>query len=592
MTIQTYILRKGRRRAALIAAATALAIGTTVAFLAGGGHGSAPVRSVPSAAAPTPETSAGPAAKAAQGPAPTPAPSVAQGTYHAPTAAPVSHVAMPAPMPIGAPARAPIDPRDRLDFVRAARAASASTSAAAAHPAAPQAPARPASTAPPPPAPQSTPQPPVFPLPPPPQISDVRVDSVDAYSATISWHTDVPTVGRASYGIAGTFVWSAPDQLGTEHSATIDGLSFGTPYVARAVSTDAFGQTVRSGEMSLTTLPMPEKTSGTRRDGTILVNDHPVFPIMAWAGCSGMWEPLLADGLNTFMGNGCGPDAEMVEAVKGRAYTLVGLDHSGIDGRGVIGRYWRDEWDAFLPSTLTTADLDRMVPKGRSDRLDFLTMTSHVYTGAAPLEQGKGMYPALLGKADVLGFDIYPLQSWCDFAKLPAVFDAQRDLRARSGKPTYQWIEVGPMEHQCGQRPENAVTPAIVNAETWLALAGGASGIGYFPAYWEPEIGRVIAANNRSMKELQPALLGAADAAATADNGVVVGAHTRNGALYVIAVNPAHQPVRAQITVTGLAGRALSVYGESRSVTPTGDVLADDFAPLSVHVYIAAPAGV
>ena len=54
---------------------------------------------------------------------------------------------------------------------------------------------------------------------------------------------------------------------------------------------------------------------------------------------------------------------------------------------------------------------------------------------------------------------------------LHAAFDAQAELVALAkGKPTFQWIEAGPMGVCFGLDP----SPPIVRAETWLAVAGGA----------------------------------------------------------------------------------------------------------------------
>jgi hypothetical protein len=56
------------------------------------------------------------------------------------------------------------------------------------------------------------------------------------------------------------------------------------------------------------------------------------------------------------------------------------------------------------------------------------------------------------------------------------VYWMQREIVALTGgKPTFQWIEAGPMEH-CREYLDP--TPEIVRAETWLAIAGGARGIG------------------------------------------------------------------------------------------------------------------
>ena len=53
------------------------------------------------------------------------------------------------------------------------------------------------------------------------------------------------------------------------------------------------------------------------------------------------------------------------------------------------------------------------------------------------------------------------------------------------GKPTFQWIETSKMTGEC---PSLQITPAIVNAETWLAITGGACGIGYFTNSWTGDV--------------------------------------------------------------------------------------------------------
>src|SRR5438477_472908 len=135
----------------------------------------------------------------------------------------------------------------------------------------------------------------------------------------------------------------------------------------------------------------------------------------------------------------------------------------------------------------------------------FLTLTNHFYSRAAPLPQGRALYPPLVANADVIGFDLYPLQSWCRFDSFGDVYDAQQELvRLAQGKPTFQWIEARAMD--CAGDPALDPTPATVRAETWLAIAGGAHGIGYFPKDWSPEIGAEIAREKAEIETLAPAL--------------------------------------------------------------------------------------
>ena len=200
------------------------------------------------------------------------------------------------------------------------------------------------------------------------------------------------------------------------------------------------------------------------------------------------------------------------------------------------------------------------------------------------------MYPTLMSIANVVGFDLYPLQVWCRPA-YGDVMDAQRELGTTSGgKPTFQWIEVAPMEHRCKEQKELDPTPATVRAETWLAIAGGADGVGYFPNTWSAEIGDVISQSNWQIKELAPALLAADWEASSDTTGLRVSARQLNGALYIIAVNTNASAVSAIVHVPQLGARTAEVIGETRSVRAQADSFSDQFAPLDVHVYVAPPA--
>src|SRR5207247_4864332 len=109
------------------------------------------------------------------------------------------------------------------------------------------------------------------------------------------------------------------------------------------------------------------------------------------------------------------------------------------------------------------------------------------------------------------------------------------------------------------------VTPATVRAESWLSVIGGARGIGFFPADWDPaltpEIGRIA----REAAALGGALL-APEATASASAPVLAAARVLHGALYVIAVNPTRSSVRATIHAPDLGGRSPEVLEEGRTV--------------------------
>src|SRR4029078_1663594 len=97
---------------------------------------------------------------------------------------------------------------------------------------------------------------------------------------------------------------------------------------------------------------------------------------------------------------------------------------------GAVGTFLPDEWDTHLPNDFSAADAPPLTPPSPGSGPRFLTLTNHFYSHAAPLPQGRGMYPALVSTADVLGFDLYPLQNWCRFASFVGVFNSRLALLA------------------------------------------------------------------------------------------------------------------------------------------------------------------
>jgi hypothetical protein len=433
-----------------------------------------------------------------------------------------------------------------------------------------------------------TPPPPLEPL----TIADVQVASVTSSSARITWRTNVAVVAQTAFGLDAPTVWAQPsgDSL-VQHESVVTGLEFSTTYQVYLHAVDEWNR-AQTSTVAITTQGMPQRSVATRSGDRIVVDDRPFFPTAVWGQCSDGLGSNIDDGINLFMGEGCTSDEQLLpQRLDGRAYSIVDGDNAAADGRGLIGWYYPDEWDAFLESTVTRQDIAKSIPDARPGRISFLTLTNHFYSLATPLPQGKGMYPLLMSIPDVVGFDLYPLQVWCRPA-FGDVMDAQRELHSTSGgKPTFQWIEVAPMEHKCAEQSELDPTPATVRAETWLAVAGGAGGIGYFPNRWSEPIGAEIATTNRELKALSQALL-APGANATSDAPAVrVSARTLNGATYVIAVNTSGATVQAKISVDGIAGRSPVVVGGGEVVGADDQGFTDSFGPLAARVYIIRPAG-
>ena len=393
---------------------------------------------------------------------------------------------------------------------------------------------------------------------PPPPTEPLTATPVAPGAVRITWKGG----GRAAVGLAGQppTIWVSGGDV------TLGGLSFTAAY------------DVHAGAATVTVSPSQPTgaVSGSIANGAMLLDGQPFFPIMLWGQCP-PYEPLLALGIDVFMNNPCGGIDGQVAGLAGKGLSVA--EAPGASGAGVIGSYYPDEADGH---GYTGANLPA------AQGLRFLTLTNHFYSAAAPLPGGKGMYPGLVAKADVVGFDLYPLQSWCRRSALPDVAAAQRELaRLAPGKPTFQWIETTHMDCPFADKSLE-VTPATVRAESWLSLIGGAHGLGFFPIGWTGDVSGALGQMGHDIQALGPVLLAPA-APVTADSPVEAAARSHGGAFYVFAVNPTYAPVKATIRAPGLDGRPLQVLDENRTVTPKDGAFADDFAPLAVHLYVAAP---
>lgn len=295
----------------------------------------------------------------------------------------------------------------------------------------------------------------------------------------------------------------------------------------------AYVATVGGRRVTFRSAPVPPSPTATTGGGVLRVDGAPVFPLIAWEECPDRWTQDVDAGATLLAGNPCTGLQNLLTGVAGRALVAGTTDDTpGL--AGPIGWFYADEADA---RGLTGASVTAGGPG-----VHFLTLTSHFFAGAAPLPEGRGMYPSLVARADMVGFDLYPLQELCRPDLLPWVFDAQQALRALApGKPTFQWIEV--RELRCPQ-PADAITPATIRVESWLAIAGGAAGLGFFPGNWSPQATAAIHDVAQRIRQLGPVLLRPPLPVSVepANAWVRASARSYEGATYTIAVDAGTAP--------------------------------------------------
>ncbi|MCS7006342.1 MAG: fibronectin type III domain-containing protein [Thermoleophilia bacterium] len=408
-------------------------------------------------------------------------------------------------------------------------------------------------------------------------LTGLEPATVYRFRVVARWGSGLRSEARGSFR---TDPWPHATSAAAPRSAPAGtaALGAGSPYVLPPARPPGVAQPPSSSQ--------PQTSSGPRYESSapLLVNGHPVFPRMVWRQCPAYYGTSLGAGINLFLGAWCDTTPEMQMALlAGRALSTVDAHTPGVTGPGMIGWHLPDEAD------VSVGGADRLPSPKADGRVTFLTLTDKFATGTAPGPHGKEIYPGLFALADVIGFDTYPIEVRCSLAQIDNVYWMQRELvQLAQGKPTFQWIEAGPMEH-C--RDNEDPTPATVRAQVWLAIAGGATGIGYFPDYWAEDIRNEVRRINRDLVSLAPALLSPPARVSAPDGPVRVAARRYNGALYVIVVNTSTTPARATFSAAGLQGRTLRTFAEGREVRPLGDVVTDTLPGLGVAIYVAPPAG-
>ncbi len=174
------------------------------------------------------------------------------------------------------------------------------------------------------------------------------------------------------------------------------------------------------------------------------------------------------------------------------------------------------------------------------------------------------------------------------------MYDAQRAFNRLAGDmPTFQWIETGPIKPTyCGGFK---MTAQELGAEVWLAVAGGARGIGFFTHTWSPnhepfdvapKLQQAMKSITHLLRATQPGLVGKTVASGVNSPAIKLLARVGGNANYVFAVNGQPGWVKAQAYVPQLRNGRLEVVGEHRSVTVVNHRFSDSFSPLVAHLYV------
>ena len=322
---------------------------------------------------------------------------------------------------------------------------------------------------------------------------------------------------------------------------------------------------------------------------SVEVAGKPFFPVMAIDQCDAAGAARArALGINVILNESCPgvSPGRQLGLLAGRELGVLPIAARGASGARLAGWTYPDEPEnnGWTPGKLARAFPYR---RGSDDGLvSFVTTTTAFLHGSATATRRFAQL------ADVAGFDLYPLNH-CQ-TDLSAVYDAQRAFVQLVGRmPTFQWIETGALRPTyCGGFQ---MSPAQLTAEAWLAVAGGARGIGFFTHTLGPDrefdvtapVAHAMWRFASLASAVQPGLVGETVPSSSNSGAIKVLARVgAGGSTYVFAVNAQPQWVKAQLNVPNLANGSARAFGEKRAVAVSGHALVDTWSPLAVHVYV------
>ena len=330
---------------------------------------------------------------------------------------------------------------------------------------------------------------------------------------------------------------------------------------------------------------------------TILVDGRPTFLIGSWGQCAADVERNLALGVNLFVTSLCDERA-LSDRVEGRAWMIQSIATEDVLPAS-IGFLQPDEPDVNgIPASRLEA------PRG-GGKLTILDVSMDFWEGSHRTDAD---YEALFRKGDVLSTNVYPIELNCNrepWVTLETPYDVQLELAAR-GKPSGQWLEVNHIDGTCGER----LTPAMVRAEAWLAVEGGASWIGWFLPEGDhggyetflakPAILEAVGEIDYKIQSFAPVLLAPRLSIRTAwgngepdgpgSNPIKVGGREFGGRYWLFATNSTTAEVEWTRALPQLAAKGVvRVDGGDELVAGKAGTISDTYKPLETKVYSWVP---
>jgi hypothetical protein len=385
-------------------------------------------------------------------------------------------------------------------------------------------------------------------------------------------------------------------------------------------STNALGVGLRQGRVILrdanssATLAEVQVSLGVgtsiEQQAWLNVHGEPFFPIGVWN--QPPWQSqvtyLKGLGINTYLNNGLTPpeptNGQLLDLLAANdMWAVLQFDAAVKDHPRLLGWLLGDEPDLNGTPVATVQQSRDAIRAADPDHFIALNTTGSFYWdsnfGNPSVEN---LYQGYTAIPDVASFDMYPVTGWNQpsWVYMPgAMTGFLLDRYVDHSKPVWAIVEASDQGLSWTPPGTPGPTPAQMRFEVWDAIINGATAIHYFtiafdPFVWTnltPTIEQELTRTNGQITALADVLLSippALNVTSSEASGLKRNLMLRQmGMFYYLFADNADMGYRYE-TITFTFPQpisSVSVYGEGRTLTPSGNTFSDVFSPLEVHIY-------
>jgi len=341
------------------------------------------------------------------------------------------------------------------------------------------------------------------------------------------------------------------------------------------------------------------------------VHGRPFIPIGAWN--QPPWDTHVAYlkslGINTYLNNGLTPpeptNPQLLDLLEANDMWAILQYDAGVRAHPrVLGWLLGDEPDLRgVPPADVQASYDAIKSADPGRFIALNTMGNFYWDANFGNPADEPLYQAYTAIPDISSFDFYSVAGWHNpgWVYMPgAMVQFLRERYLDPPKPVWAVIEAS--DHiQTDAFP--GPSAAQMRFEVWDSIIHGATAIHYFtiafdPFAWTnltPAIEQELARTNGQITALTEVILGAPpslNVTSSEPSGLARNlALRRSGTTTWLFADNADMGYRSATITFTFPGpiSSVTVYGEGRTITPSGNAFTDTFDPLEVHIYQVEP---